>query len=544
MRDVRQRTIGLAAGAVVLAGLAGCSGSSSDDEDSTPEADASLTPEAVVETFDVVTQGGEVEARVYPLVAVDDHLVLTVDLVATEIAEGDDFGVPGNRFEGDATLTGSSSLFKEEAGAFRLVDASAGLIHLPASDAEGEPIGTSTDTTGSYLPGSGFRVQRVYAAPPDDTEVGLLLPSAYLDDLPIVEGDVPAPVMDGQEVDPDDDAPADVASQIEAIGEEPVFPLEGYTRQLEGAVEVIESTEKVEIRLSGDVLFATGSFELNDSATSAIDAALATIESYDNGTIEVVGHTDDVGDEASNLTLSRQRAAAVEDALTAQLPAGTYEIQSEGRGEIEPLVPNTSAENRQLNRRVTLTLTAEKTEQTEVATEGEIPPFEDGPLKDGKVADASTGFEREVRDGLTYRVTAPAARRVDGMLVVTVEAERLGSTPAKSNEARISLSTGVWSYRGLETGYSSENAGFAPRILIGSTAAYPLDYRIGDSSIEGESEWRNASDTEAADFASGGDTLRFVALYRDIPGATSITLEQPFVLGTSPWRLTDIPVEG
>ena len=70
-----------------------------------------------------------------------------------------------------------------------------------------------------------------------------------------------------------------------------------------------------------------------------------------------------------------------------------------------------------------------------------------------------------------------------------------------------------------------------------------MDYRLGDSAIEGASEWRNASDTSAGDFASGGETLRFVALYRDVPGATSITLEQPFVLGTSPWRLTDIPVE-
>lgn len=532
------------AGAIAVAVLAGCSGSSEGgDGDPPPDADEALTPATVVESLSVVTQGGEVEASVYPLVVVEDHLVLTVDLVANRVAEGDDFGVPGARFEGDVTLTGSS-LFVEEAGAFRLVDPAEGRIHLSATDAEGEPIGTSTATMGSYIPETGFRVQRVFAAPPGEVDqLGLLLPSGYLD-VPIVDGEAPSPVMGGQDVDPDDDAPADVASQIGDISEEPVLPLEGYTRQLEGAVEVIESTEQVEIRLSGDVLFATGSYELNDSAASAIDAALATIESYDNGVVDVVGHTDDVGDDASNLTLSRQRAAAVADALTAQLPTGTYEIQAEGRGEMEPLVPNDSDENRQLNRRVTLTLTAEKTEQTEVPTEGEIPPFEDGPLKDGAVADASTGFEREVRDGLTYRVSAPAARRVDGMLVVTVEAERLESTPAQGNEPRVSLSAGVWSYRGLDTGYSSDRAGFAPRILIGSTAAYPLDYRLGDSQLAGESEWRNASDTEAADAAGGGDTLRFVALYRDIPGATSITLEQPFVLGTSPWRLTDIPVEG
>ncbi|MDF1705670.1 MAG: OmpA family protein [Aeromicrobium sp.] len=535
-RGVRHRVAVLAALAVV----AGCTSS----QDDASGADESLSPDDVVETVEVITQGGEVEARVHPLVAVDDYLVLTVDLEATSIAEGDDFGVPGNRFEGDATLTGSSFL-PEEAAALRLVDSSAAQIHLPATDREGRPVGPETGTTGSYIPGSGFRVQRVYAAPPGDVEeIGLLLPSAYVDAVPVVAGDAPPPVMDGQETDSDDDAPADIASQVDAISEAPVLPLEGFTRQLEGSVEVIESTEQLEIRLAGDVLFATGSAELTPAATQAIDAAVATIESYEGGTIDIVGHTDDVGDDASNQVLSEQRAASVSAALEAQVPSGDYDLKAEGRGETEPLLPNSSDENRQLNRRVTLTLTSEKTEQTEVATSGEIPPFKDGPLKDGAVADASTGFERQVRDGLTYRVTAPAVRRVDGMLVVTVEAERLEDTPAQSNEPRISLSTGVWSYRGSDTGYSANNAGFAPRILIGSTAAYPLDYRLGDSAIEGDSEWRNASDTIANDFASGGDTVRFVALYRDIPGAETITLEQPFVIGTAPWRLTDVPVEG
>lgn len=523
-----------------LAMMAGCTGSA--DDESSKSSEDSPSPDDVVETVEVVTQGGQVEARVHPLVAVDDYLVLTVDLLATRVAEGADFGVPGNRFEGDATLTGSSVAL-EEASALRLVDSSAAQIHLPATDRDGQPVGPVTGTTGSYIPDSGFRVQRVYAAPPGDVEeIGLLLPSAYVDALPVVEGDAPPPVMDGQEEDPDDDAPADIASQVDAISEAPVLPLEGYTRQLEGSVEVIESTEQVEIRLAGDVLFATGSAELSPAATQAIDAAVATIESYDGGTIDIVGHTDDVGDDASNQVLSEQRAASVSAALTDQVPSDGFEFESAGRGETEPLLPNDSDENRQLNRRVTLTLTSEKTEQTEVPTSGEVPPFKDGPLKDGAVADATAGFEREVREGLTYRVTAPAARRVDGMLVVTVEAQRLEETPAENNEARLSLSTGVWSYRGSDTGYSAQNAGFAPRILIGSTAAYPLDYRLGDSAIEGDSEWRNASDT-AADYASGGDTLRFVALYRDIPGAKSITLEQPFVLGTSPWRLTDVPVE-
>ena len=537
-RDVRRTAARRFAAVTALVMVAACTSSGEDDSDT---ADQSASPDDVIEKVTVATSGGEVEARVHPLVEVEDHLVLTVDLVATEITDGDDFGVPGTRFEGDATLTGSSSR-PEEAGALRLVDPTSGKIHLAASDREGRPVGSSTDTVGFYIPESGVRVQRVFATPTSDADtVGLLLPGAYLDAVPIVDGKVPSPVLKGQ--DEAQGEGADLPAAIDEIDEAPVLPLEGYTRQLEGAVEVIESTEKVEIRLSGDVLFATGSFELSAGAAEAIDAAVATIESYDDGVIEVVGHTDDVGDDASNQTLSDQRAAAVADALTSQVGADTYDVQAEGKGETEPLVANDSDENRQLNRRVTLTLTSEKTDRTEVSTSGQTPPFKDGPLKDGAEADATTGFERVEMDGYTYRVSAPAARRVDGMLVVTVEATRLEDVPAESNETRIRLSAGVWSYRGPNTGYSSDNAGLAPRILIGSTAAYPLDYRLGDSAIEGSSEWRNASDTSAGDFASGGETLRFVALYRDVPGASSITLEQPFVLGTSPWRLNDIPVE-
>lgn len=41
-----------------------------------------------------------------------------------------------------------------------------------------------------------------------------------------------------------------------------------------------------------------------------------------------------------------------------------------------------------------------------------------------------------------------------------------------------------------------------------------------------------------------GETVRFVALYRDLPGLDTIVVEQPFVLGTTPFRLTGIPIQG
>lgn len=128
-RDAHRTAMRRIAALTALVLVASCTSSGDDDSDT---ADQSVSPDDVIETVTVVTSGGEVEARVHPLVEVEDHLVLTVDLVATEIADGDDFGVPGSRFEGDATLTGSSSR-PEEAGALRLVDPSAPRRRRPAS---------------------------------------------------------------------------------------------------------------------------------------------------------------------------------------------------------------------------------------------------------------------------------------------------------------------------------------------------------------------------------------------------------------------------
>jgi len=64
-----------------------------------------------------------------------------------------------------------------------------------------------------------------------------------------------------------------------------------------------------------------------------------------------VGHTCDLGSEATNLSLSQQRAKALLDFLVEK---GIKEdvLTSRGVGLAEPMVPNTSEANRRQNRRV------------------------------------------------------------------------------------------------------------------------------------------------------------------------------------------------
>ena len=67
--------------------------------------------------------------------------------------------------------------------------------------------------------------------------------------------------------------------------------------------------------------------------------------------IRFIGHTDDVGTNSDNQKLSEGRANSVRQEMMNRGIDPTR-IEAEGRGESEPIVPNTSDENRAKNRRV------------------------------------------------------------------------------------------------------------------------------------------------------------------------------------------------
>lgn len=67
--------------------------------------------------------------------------------------------------------------------------------------------------------------------------------------------------------------------------------------------------------------------------------------------IKIIGHTDDNGDDKSNITLSKKRAEAVKLALIKQGIAASR-LQSDGKGETEPVADNSTIEGKSANRRV------------------------------------------------------------------------------------------------------------------------------------------------------------------------------------------------
>jgi outer membrane protein OmpA-like peptidoglycan-associated protein len=110
------------------------------------------------------------------------------------------------------------------------------------------------------------------------------------------------------------------------------------------------------VNLPDDVLFATGSADVNPALRREVSSIAANLMSYPNSNIRVLGHTDNVGTAALNMDLSQRRARSVADILVASgVPA--IRLTTVGMGEDSPVASNLTAEGRAQNRRVEIIIT-------------------------------------------------------------------------------------------------------------------------------------------------------------------------------------------
>ena len=107
--------------------------------------------------------------------------------------------------------------------------------------------------------------------------------------------------------------------------------------------------------LGDDILFASGSSELNPKAHDLLKAMASVLTRYASTHINVEGYTDTAGGAALNLRLSQLRAKAVADVLLAEGVAAPR-ITTKGFGESFPRVPTRDGVNEPRNRRVEITL--------------------------------------------------------------------------------------------------------------------------------------------------------------------------------------------
>ncbi len=144
---------------------------------------------------------------------------------------------------------------------------------------------------------------------------------------------------------------ADVLAQADP--QDSIFDLARRTESADEVVATAESTQDVATTLDANVLFDKNSATLTPAATEALAAVAADIAARAVGEVVVTGHTDSDGSSSSNRTLSEQRAAAVVAAL-APAAGGHVTFTAVGQGESDPVAPNDTPENMQLNRRVTV----------------------------------------------------------------------------------------------------------------------------------------------------------------------------------------------
>ena len=123
--------------------------------------------------------------------------------------------------------------------------------------------------------------------------------------------------------------------------------------QYPASVKPVEVVQPEVITLPGDVLFAFNKSDLTPSAQSQLDALMGKLQNADVVSIKVIGHTDSVGSDSYNQSLSERRASSVAAYLLSQGLAPN-KITSEGKGESQPVADNDTDEGRAKNRRVEL----------------------------------------------------------------------------------------------------------------------------------------------------------------------------------------------
>lgn len=120
-------------------------------------------------------------------------------------------------------------------------------------------------------------------------------------------------------------------------------------------VRITNTGDRLIVTLPQDILFATDSASLRPDLQRDIRAVASNLNAYPNSTVQVLGHTDNVGDAGYNQGLSERRAETVA-LLLINAGVRASRVRSIGRGESQPIASNLTPEGRQLNRRVEIVI--------------------------------------------------------------------------------------------------------------------------------------------------------------------------------------------
>ncbi len=100
------------------------------------------------------------------------------------------------------------------------------------------------------------------------------------------------------------------------------------------------------------ILFDSGSANIQPQSMGIIRQISQVLLQERDMSLNIVGHTDSDGDDTSNMDLSKRRAEAVKNALVSIYNIDASRLQTDGKGESEPVGDNNTADGKAQNRRV------------------------------------------------------------------------------------------------------------------------------------------------------------------------------------------------
>lgn len=128
--------------------------------------------------------------------------------------------------------------------------------------------------------------------------------------------------------------------------------------------------EGIVVEFNSKILFGFDRSDLTSDATSNLNKLITILNKYPETNIEIQGHTDNVGTEDYNHSLSEKRASSVSSYLKGKSIASSR-LTIKGFGETAPKYSNDTESDRAQNRRVDFLITANEKMKEEARKEAE-----------------------------------------------------------------------------------------------------------------------------------------------------------------------------
>ena len=466
------------------------------------------------------------------------------DPAVKDIAESSTDG-DSNVFEGSRPLSrlGGYKAFEPAAGGVRLLDLSTNRVWVATTGVENKVKDNYNKL--SLKPGESTSCFVLFG-PVDAKQVTVFVPQAGFVTVNVLDSSAAAASgIDFKAMDKAFDSVAtigysrDDSKPIQALAA-PVA-IERYTKALDDSASTHTGSKDITVTLASDVTFASDSADLASGAEAQLNTVASQLKQHpDGGTLTIVGHTDDVQDDAYNQTLSEKRANAVKTRLEQLTKLDKWQTSVSGKGESEPKIKDTSDEARAVNRRVEITLTPTGGTTTKNTT----PAPNSGKLPEtkGPVAKGSDGVTVKSDSGAQLTITIDHVTRQGGYLL-----GQLHTTLSSKNSTNPTFyawfddkETFFTNSRGEDgseeaTTYAADGL----TLLAGGERIYPADYR--DAGLETHVP---LSELELTPPIKAGTTT--VCVVWPDPGGDTVTLDHlpNEYLGSSfAYRLTDIPVK-